>query len=175
MSLTKATTPQLKHDNWNAWLTKFKNHVGKKLFTYLDKPKPELDNSLRSSLLAPDGEPTAETRAYDKLIRQRVKKWKNKKDKLHQYLMNACSDTPSAFPSHNSMKMTILQFSSMLLKLGFVINRTLPFCIMSLSSTNFLVDLQSLEQTSSSVSLTISSYSLNSDTVSLKKFVWKDF
>jgi hypothetical protein len=97
MSLPKATTPQLKHDNWNAWLTKFKNHVGKKLFTYLDKPKPELDNSLWVSLLAPDGEQTAETHAYNKLIRQRVKKWKTKKDKLHQYLMNACSDTPSAF------------------------------------------------------------------------------
>jgi hypothetical protein len=54
MSLTKLTPPQLKHDNWAAWLTKFKNHVGKKLFSYLGKAKPERDETLWQSLLDAD-------------------------------------------------------------------------------------------------------------------------
>ena len=97
MSLTKLAPPQLKHDNWPAWLTKFKNHVGKKLFSYLGKAKPERDETLWQSLLDADGHRTIENATYKDLIRKRVKKWKMQKNKLHQHLMNACSDNPSAF------------------------------------------------------------------------------
>jgi hypothetical protein len=97
MSLTKLTPPQLKHDNWPAWLTKFKNHVGKKLFSYLEKAKPAIDGTLWLSLVDADGEETIESITYTKLIRKKEKKWKMQKDKLHQHLMNACSDNPSAF------------------------------------------------------------------------------
>ena len=85
------------NDKWPKWLTKFKVYVGKKLFGYLEKPKPVVDEDILLQLLDADGNETAETRAYRKLIRSRVKEWKTKKDKLHQYLMNACSDNPSAF------------------------------------------------------------------------------
>ena len=85
------------NDKWPKWLTKFKVYVGKRLFSYLEKPKPETDIALMQTLVAANGDETAESRAYKKIIRERVKKWKNRKDKLHQYLMNACSDNPSAF------------------------------------------------------------------------------
>ena len=85
------------NDKWPKWLTKFKVYVGKSLFAYLEKPEPEIDDALLLTLLAADGSETAETRAYRKIIRLRVKKWKKRKDKLHQYLMSACSDNSSAF------------------------------------------------------------------------------
>lgn len=85
------------NDKWPKWLTKFKVYVGKRLFSYLEKPEPEIDEALLLTLLAADGSETAETRAYRKIIRGRVSKWKKRKDKLHQYLMSACSDNPSAF------------------------------------------------------------------------------
>ena len=99
MSFTssKQAVPMIDNDKWPKWLTKFKVYVGKSLFAYLEKPEPEIDDALLLTLLAADGSETAETRAYRNIIRLRVKKWKKRKDKLHQYLMSACSDNSSAF------------------------------------------------------------------------------
>ena len=49
------------------------------------------------SLVDADGEETIESVTYTKFIRKKEKKWKIQKNKLHQYLMNACSDNPSDF------------------------------------------------------------------------------
>ena len=60
------------NDKWPKWLTKFKVYVGKRLFSYLEKPEPEIDEALLLTLLAADGFENTETRAYRKIIRGRV-------------------------------------------------------------------------------------------------------
>jgi hypothetical protein len=73
------------NDKWPKWLTKFKVYVGKRLFSYLEKPKPETDITLVKTLVAANGDKTAESRAYKKIIRERVKKWKNRKQQREIY------------------------------------------------------------------------------------------
>jgi hypothetical protein len=97
MSLSKQAVPMIDNDKWPKWLTKFKVYVGKKLWTYLDKKEPEIDAEYWLTITGEDGQETPESEAYLKSIQKRQKKWKNNKDKLHQYLMHACSDNPSAF------------------------------------------------------------------------------
>ena len=97
MSLSKQYVPTIDNVKWPSWLTKFKVYVGKKLWSYLDKDEPEIDPDYWLSITGENGEESPESEAYLNRIHKRQKKWKNKRDKLHQYLMQACSENPSAF------------------------------------------------------------------------------
>jgi hypothetical protein len=75
------------------WSTLFHAHVGKEEWTLFEVDESELDEEFYQATLEEDGEETEESRAMESVFRNKHRKWERNQNKIHQYLVEACSNT----------------------------------------------------------------------------------
>ena len=94
-SLTSSSkkAPPFDPENFTFWSTLFQAYVGKAEWALFEEPEPELDENAYQQTLDEDGEQTEQSQAMEKAFKNQFKKWEKNQNKIHQYLVEACSNT----------------------------------------------------------------------------------
>ena len=87
--------PVFDHENFTFWSTLFQAHVGKAEWSLFETPEPEVNADDYADTLDENGERTDETRILLKLVEKDHYKWEKNQNKIHQQLVESCSDTKS--------------------------------------------------------------------------------
>ena len=85
--------PSFDPENFTFWSTLFQAHVGKEQWNLFEEDEPILDEEFYQATLDEDGEETDESRAMEKVFNSKHKKWLRNQNRIHQYLVEACSNT----------------------------------------------------------------------------------
>ena len=85
-------------ENFTFWFTLFQAHVGRAEWSLFETPEPEpevVDGEEYDRTLDEEGERTDDTRLLLRAVEKDHIKWEKNQNKIHQQLVESCSDTKS--------------------------------------------------------------------------------